>query len=73
MRHIEVTADGARVGNINELEWVKGEILANIWQTRMIARIDPVTGKVKAWIDAGALPEDPGRAQSGRGAERHRL
>jgi len=63
VRHIEVTADGRPVGNINELEWVKGEILANVWQTHLIARIDPQTGKVKAWIDLGGLPE----TQSGNG------
>ena len=39
---------------------MKGEILANIWQTRLIARIDPATGKVKAWIDLSALPETSG-------------
>ena len=56
-RRIHVTADGAPVSNINELEWVKGEILANIWQTDTIARIDPKTGKVVGWIDlTGLLP-----------------
>jgi len=57
VRHIRVTADGRPVENLNELEWVKGEILANIWQTHRIARIDPATGKVKAWIDLTGLPE----------------
>ena len=51
VRQIKVIADGQPVFNLNELEWVKGEILANIWQTNQIARIDPATGKVKAWID----------------------
>jgi glutamine cyclotransferase len=60
VRHIEVTADGRPVANLNELEWVKGEILANIWQTKLIARIDPKTGKVKAWTDLSALPESHG-------------
>jgi glutaminyl-peptide cyclotransferase len=57
VRTIHVTADGRPVANLNELEWVKGEILANIWQTQLIARIDPVTGKVKAWINMAGLPE----------------
>lgn len=57
VRHIEVTADGRPVANLNELEWVKGEIFANIWQTHLIARIDPLNGKVKAWIDLTGLPE----------------
>jgi glutaminyl-peptide cyclotransferase len=48
---IRVTADGVPVKNLNELEWVKGEIYANIWQTHKIARIDPKTGKVVGWID----------------------
>lgn len=54
-RSVTVTADGKPVAQLNELEWVKGEILANIWQTDLIARIDPATGKVKAWIDLAAL------------------
>jgi glutamine cyclotransferase len=52
-----VTDHGQPVRNINELEWVKGEILANIWQTSQIARIDPKTGQVIGWIDlSGLLP-----------------
>jgi glutamine cyclotransferase len=57
VRRLPVTADGRPVANLNELEWVKGEILANIWETHLIARIDPATGKVKAWIDMTGLPE----------------
>ena len=54
---ISVTDEGKPVDQLNELEWVKGEILANIWQTDRIARIDPVTGHVKGWIDlTGLLP-----------------
>jgi glutaminyl-peptide cyclotransferase len=48
---ISVTADGRAIGNLNELEWVKGEIYANIWQSNVIARIDPKSGNVLAWID----------------------
>ncbi len=48
---ITVTAEGQPLLNINELEWVKGEIFANVWQTTVIARIDPKTGKVTGWID----------------------
>ncbi len=57
VRRIKVTADGKPVANLNELEWVKGEILANIWMTNLIARIDPKSGTVKGWIDLGSLPE----------------
>jgi glutaminyl-peptide cyclotransferase len=52
---IDVTADGAPLRMINELEWVKGEILANVWQTERIARIDPKTGHVTGWIDLSGL------------------
>jgi glutaminyl-peptide cyclotransferase len=52
---IRVTADGQPVPNLNELEWVKGEIYANIWMTDRIARIDPATGKVVGWIDLTGL------------------
>jgi glutaminyl-peptide cyclotransferase len=45
------------VDKLNELELVKGELYANIWETDRIARIDPKTGKVVGWIDcSGILP-----------------
>lgn len=62
---ILVTDNGQPVTNLNELEWVKGEIYANVWLTDRIARIDPATGHVTGWIDlsglfdVGSLP-DPG-------------
>jgi glutaminyl-peptide cyclotransferase len=52
---LTVTADGVPLRNINELEWVKGEIFANVWQTSVIARIDPKTGNVVGWIDLRRL------------------
>jgi glutaminyl-peptide cyclotransferase len=52
---LTVTADGVPLRNVNELEWVKGEIFANIWMTGRIARIDPVSGKVVGWIDVSKL------------------
>lgn len=57
---LTVTADGQPVKDLNELEWVKGEIYANIWQTDRVARIDPKTGKVIGWIDLTGLlsPQD---------------
>jgi glutamine cyclotransferase len=64
---LTVTADGAPVQNLNELEWVKGQILANIWLTNRIARIDPASGKVVGWIDLSGLP-DIGLAQKDRDA-----
>jgi glutaminyl-peptide cyclotransferase len=52
---IHVTCDGRPVQNLNELEWVKGEIYANIWKTPAIARIDPATGHVAGLIDVSEL------------------
>lgn len=53
--HLAVTAEGAPVNNLNELEWVKGQIYANIWHSSFIARIDPKSGKVLGWIDLRPL------------------
>ena len=62
---IMVTDNGEPVSNLNELEWVKGEIYANVWMTNRIARIDPATGHVTGWIDLSGLLDvsrlpDPG-------------
>lgn len=56
---IDVTADGRPLQNINELEWVKGQIYANVWLTTRIARIDPASGKVVGWIELGGLVPPP--------------
>ncbi len=60
---IEVAANGQPVTRLNELEYVNGEIFANVWQTDRIARIDPETGRVVGWIDLTGLlnPEDRGQ------------
>ncbi len=58
LRRVRVTAHGKPVTKLNELEWVEGEVFANIWETDRIARIDPKTGQVTGWIDlAGLLPK----------------
>jgi len=57
--NIHVTADGQPVLNLNELEYIHGEIYANIWETNRIARISPITGKVIAWIDLSGLRPQP--------------
>jgi glutaminyl-peptide cyclotransferase len=55
---LTVTDAGRPVTYINELEWIKGEIYANVWQTDRIARIDPASGRVVGWIDlTGLLPD----------------
>jgi len=59
---LAVTANGCPVANLNELEWIDGQIYANIWQTDLIARIDPKTGNVTSFLDVTALgPEHAGR------------
>lgn len=55
VRRLRVTADGRPLAMLNELEWVDGEILANVWHEDRIARIDPRTGRVKGWIDLSAI------------------
>lgn len=58
IRSIDVTLDGSPLGNLNELEWIRGEIWANVWQTEKIVRIDPSSGRVTAVIDMESiLPE----------------
>jgi glutamine cyclotransferase len=39
------------LAGLNELEYVRGEVYANVWPTSRIARIDPATGRIRAWID----------------------
>jgi glutamine cyclotransferase len=57
VRSLTVTDRGAPVPELNELEFIKGEIYANIWHTNRIARISPRDGHVIAWIDlSGLLP-----------------
>jgi glutamine cyclotransferase len=57
---VEVIDTGGPVARLNELEYVEGEIYANIWTTDRIAIIDPITGRVTAWIDLQGLlsPEE---------------
>jgi glutaminyl-peptide cyclotransferase len=56
-RRITVRDNGQPVINLNEMEWVRGEIYANIWEKDVIARISPTDGRVLGWIDlTGILP-----------------
>jgi glutamine cyclotransferase len=52
---LEVYAGGEAVTNLNELEYINGEIFSNIWHASRIARIDPHSGQVLAWIDLTPL------------------
>jgi glutaminyl-peptide cyclotransferase len=59
-----VDAGGQPLARLNELEWVDGEVWANVWQTDQIARIDPTTGRLLGWIDlTGLLPAEDRAAQ----------
>jgi glutaminyl-peptide cyclotransferase len=56
-----VVRDGDRpVDDLNELEYINGEIWANVWTTDLIARIDPSTGHVNSWVDFAGLKEKAG-------------
>lgn len=54
-RAVDVTDGGKPVRYLNELEYVDGEVWANIWQRDCVARIDPATGRLKGWIIASDL------------------
>jgi glutamine cyclotransferase len=66
VRSITVKSHGKPVKQLNELEYIHGQIYANIWYEDRIARIDPATGKVVSWLDLGGLL--PASARSGSGA-----
>lgn len=54
-KSLRVRDAGQPVGGLNELEWIEGEIWANVWMTDRIARISPNTGDVTAWVDLSTL------------------
>jgi glutaminyl-peptide cyclotransferase len=55
VRRVTVTDGGVPVRALNELEYVRGEVWANVYMTDLIARIDPKTGRVLRWIDLRGL------------------
>ena len=64
-RTISVFANGQPLRNLNELEYVKGELYANIWQFPTVARIDPATGRLLGLIDfSGLLERETGGDQA---------
>jgi glutamine cyclotransferase len=55
VRHIEVKDHGQSVTQLNELEYIHGQIYANVWHTDRIVRISPATGQVLGWINLAGL------------------
>jgi glutaminyl-peptide cyclotransferase len=62
-RHIDITDGNQPVINLNELEYINGEIWANVYMTDYVARIDPETGRVVGWIDFSGLLSEHERRQ----------
>lgn len=57
IRRFTVHEGGRQIVRLNELEWVRGELFANVWTTDRIVRISPQDGRVVGWIDlTGLLP-----------------
>jgi glutaminyl-peptide cyclotransferase len=58
-RKLSVKFNGTALRDLNELEYIDGEVWANVWHTNRIVRIDPGSGQVKSYLNlAGILPED---------------
>jgi glutaminyl-peptide cyclotransferase len=55
IRRVTVRDAGVPIDQLNELEFVRGEVWANVWHTNRIARIAPQTGRVVGWIDLSGL------------------
>lgn len=60
---IDVRDGDTPVRNLNELEWVRGEVWANVWTTNRIVCFSPKTGQVTAWIHLNGLLSDGDRMQ----------
>jgi glutamine cyclotransferase len=56
-RTVTVTLNGNPIDYLNELEYINGEVWANVWQTDFIVRIDPETGVVNSFIDLAGLSD----------------
>lgn len=65
IRRFTVHDGKSSVDQLNELEFVRGEIFANVWQTDKIARISPLDGHVTGWIDLAGLLRESDRVASG--------
>jgi glutamine cyclotransferase len=63
IRRFTVRDGELSIDALNELEYVRGEIYANVWQTDRIARITPRDGRVSGWIDLSGLLTTADRAE----------
>jgi glutaminyl-peptide cyclotransferase len=64
VKRIVVSDGGVEVHNLNELEYIHGQIYANVWQTDLIAIISPKNGHVLGWADLGGLRPEGVRSNS---------
>ncbi|MFY9609725.1 MAG: glutaminyl-peptide cyclotransferase [Blastocatellia bacterium] len=55
VRRLRVTMNGRPITELNELEFIDGELWTNVWQTDLILMIDPATGQVKSFLNLGAI------------------
>ena len=61
---VEVTDQGQPVDRLNELEYIRGEVFANVWLTDEIVRVDPASGQVLGWIDLSGILQEAQITQS---------
>jgi glutamine cyclotransferase len=62
--YVDVFDNNGPVLMLNELEYIRGEVYANVWQSDRIARIDPTSGQVVGWIDLSGLLAQGERANT---------
>jgi glutaminyl-peptide cyclotransferase len=65
VRTLEVYAGAQAVTNLNELEYIGGDVYANVWHANRIARIDGRSGQVRAWIDCSAIAAEEQKEPEG--------
>ena len=68
-KSVRVTAQGVDVTNLNELEYVNGSVYANVWLSNKLARINPASGRVTAWLDVSELTRQAQAAATEAGTE----
>jgi glutamine cyclotransferase len=63
VKRLNVTVNGKPIDDLNELEFIDGEIWSNVWMSDIILRINPVSGRVASYLDLrGLLPSSPDRS-----------